>query len=273
MSPAHPSDGPTALFERIDDDHYQPSLLTQGPWSPEHQFGGAAASLLATAVEELPTLVPQQVARLTVDLFRPVPVRRLQVTRRIVREGKRIQVVEAALVADGVEVARCSALRLRLADLGEIDVPRGEPRPGPQPEWIRPYRDPFPDREPPGVSGAAEFAHDGHRDQFFVGPTWVRMKVPVVAGQEASPLARMTFTADFASGIGQPRQMPVRGINADLSLSVVRPPRADWLCFTGTGWTSSQGIGHSQALISDDEGVAASVSLTRLVDLVEPTGR
>ena len=90
----------------------------------------------------------------------------------------------------------------------------------------------------------------------------------MLAGEAASPLARMAFTADFASGIGQPRHLPVRGINADLSLSVVRYPEAEWLCFTGTGWTSAQGIGHSQAQLSDEIGVAASVTLTRLVDLV-----
>jgi hypothetical protein len=258
--------GPTALFDR-DGDRYIPSHLTQGPWSSESQFGGAAAALLATMVEEVPTLVPQQVARLTVDLLRPVPVRPLTVERRIVREGKRIQWVEAALLADGLEVARCSALRLRLVDLGDIPVPQGEPRSGPKLSLVRPYRDPFPGREPPGVAGTAEFAHDGERDGFFVGPTWVRMKVCVLAGLAASPLSRMAFMADFASGIGQPRNLAMRAINADLSLSVVRYPEAEWLCFTGTGWTSARGIGHSQAQLSDDAGVAASVTLTRLVDV------
>jgi hypothetical protein len=268
MSAPTPPHGPGALFER-EGDRFIPSHLTQGPWSADAQFGGAAAALLATVVEEVPTLVPQHVARLTVDLLRPVPVRPLTVECRIVREGKRIQVIAAAIVADGLEVARCSALRLRLVDLGALALPQGEPRSEPRPDLVRPYRDPVPDREPPGVAGAAEFAHDGERDQFFVGPTWVRMKVPVLAGQAASPLARMAFTADFASGIGQPRHLPLRGINADLSLHVIRYPEAEWLCFTGTGWTGTQGIGHSQAQLSDHVGVAGSVTLTRLVDLVD----
>src|SRR6185437_7139019 len=113
------------------------------------------------------TLVPQHVARLTVDFLRPVPLRPLTVVRRIVREGKRIQVMEASLLADGLEVARCSALRLRLVDLGDIPLPQGEGHPSPSLDLIRPYRDPFPDREPPGVAGAAEFAHGGDRDAFF----------------------------------------------------------------------------------------------------------
>ncbi len=262
-----PDPRPTSLFLR-QGDGFVPTLLTQGPWSPEHQFGGAAASLLATVVEEVPTLVPQQVARLTVDLLRPVPIRPLTVESRIVREGKRIQVVEAALLADGVEVARCSALRMRLADLGGLDVPAGPPWPGPPPIGEFPFRGPYRDRTPPGVAAAAQFAFDDSVGDFFEAPTWIRMRVPVLDGEPTSPLARMAFLADFASGVGHPHNLAVTGINADISLNIVRYPVAEWLCFIGTGWTSPQGIGHSQANIADDLGVAASVTLARLVDLV-----
>ena len=92
----------------------------------------------------------------------------------------------------------------------------------------------------------------------------------MVAGRETQPLARLAFFADFASGIGHPRALPVTGINADLTLNIVRYPTDDWLCLTGTGWTSPRGIGLSQAAISDSQGVAASVSLSRLVDRIRP---
>jgi hypothetical protein len=262
-----PDPGPTSLFVR-QGEGFVPTLLTQGPWSPDHQFGGAAASLLATVVEEIPTLVPQQVARLTVDLLRPVPIQPLRVEHRIVRQGKRIQVVEAALLADGLEVARCSALRMRLADLGDLDVPQGPPWPGPPPLGEFPFRGPYRDRVPPGVAAAAQFAFDDSLGDSFVAPTWIKMRVPVVDDEPTSPLARMAFLADFASGVGHPRDLEVTGINADISLNIVRYPAAEWLCFTGTGWTSPQGIGHSRAEITDDLGVVASVTLARLVDLV-----
>jgi hypothetical protein len=264
MSNARPDDA-QALFVQ-DGDRYIPSRLTQGPWSPDLQFGGAAASLLATVVEELPTLVPQQVARLTIDLLRPVPTKPLTAARRIAREGKRIQLVEAALLADGLEVARCTALRFRLVDLGDLALPQGEARPRP-PVPDGPLPHPFVGRQAPGVVDAAEFAVEHPSDQLFVAPTWIRMKVPVIAGRESSPLARMAFTADFASGIGHPRN--VIGINADLSLNIVRYPTTEWMCFTGTGWTSMQGIGHSHALISDEAGVSAVIALSRLVDLAD----
>ena len=81
-----------------------------------HQHGGPVSALLAHVVEQVPTLVPMRCGRLTVDLMRAVPVARLETAARVVREGKRVQVVEAALVHDGVEVARASARRVRTAD-------------------------------------------------------------------------------------------------------------------------------------------------------------
>ena len=251
-----------------DGDRFIPTALSGGPWSPEHQFGGSAAALLATVIEDIPTLVPQQVVRLTVDLMRPVPVRPVAVEARVVREGRRIQVTEAAILFEGAEVARCSALRMRVGDLGDLPVDQGEPRVGPPAGASRP-ESPYGTSDPPGVAGAVHFTFD-RPDGFFVDPTWLRMRVPVIAGRETRPLARVAFFADFASGIGHPRSLPVTGINADLTVNIVRYPTDEWLCLSGTGWTSPQGIGLAQAAISDSQGVAASVSLSRLVDRTTP---
>jgi hypothetical protein len=248
-------------------DHFVPTVFSQGPWSPEHQFGGAAAALLATVVEAVPSLVPQRVVRLTVDLLRPVPVQPLRAEARVVREGKRIQVLEATLVCQGLEVARCSALRMRLGSLGDIAVPRGQGFGGPPDDAERPFQGPYEEASPPGVAGAAEFAF-ADPDGFFVDPTWIRMRVPVVAGRPTEPLAQLAFLSDFASGVGHPRHLPVTGINADLTVSVVRYPSTEWLCFTGTGWASADGIGLSQASLADPDGVVASVTLSRLMDPV-----
>src|SRR4051794_5645932 len=91
------------------------TMLTQGPWDPNAQYGGTPAALLTWAVERVPTLVPMRIARFTIDMHRPVPLGRLNVETEVVREGKRLQVV-VGVIRDpgGVEVARATALRLRL---------------------------------------------------------------------------------------------------------------------------------------------------------------
>ena len=93
------------------------TMLTQGPWDPNSQYGGTPAALLTWAVERVPTLVPMRIARITVDMHRRVPLGRLEVRTEIAREGKRLQVVVATISdTDGVEVARATALRFRLGE-------------------------------------------------------------------------------------------------------------------------------------------------------------
>ena len=55
---------------------------------------------------------PMRIARLTVDLMRPVPVAPLDVETTIVREGRKIQLIQVSLKAAGQEVARASVLNL-----------------------------------------------------------------------------------------------------------------------------------------------------------------
>jgi hypothetical protein len=73
-----------ALFvrDRIDPHRIHPTELTRGPWSPDAQHGGPPAALLAAAAEAHDDEAaprggensPMFVARLTVELMRPVPL-------------------------------------------------------------------------------------------------------------------------------------------------------------------------------------------------------
>jgi hypothetical protein len=259
-----------ALFVE-DGGRFVPSAHTGGPWSPDHQFGGAPAALVAQLVERVPTLVPMQVVRLTVDLLRPVPMRPLEVRVRVVREGKRIQALEASVAAEGEEVVRASALRFRVGDLAGAQLPTGQPRPGPPAVPLRPFGGRRRTVSTPGIATALEYAYE-RPEGIFLDPTWVRLALPLLAGEPTTPLARAAFLADCASGVGHPLDAGVRGINADIGLNVVRASDAEWLCIEGDGWTSPAGVGVAQARLSDDLGVVATATLSRLVDRTEGNG-
>jgi len=88
------------------------------------QSGGALLALFGHVLEDVPALAPMSLTRLTVDIVRPVPVgKRLHVTTNVVREGKKIQVVELSLSTDDIVCTRGRALRIRDADLTSIGVP------------------------------------------------------------------------------------------------------------------------------------------------------
>ena len=103
MEPIYRVDGATA----------ETSAFAGGPWDPKLQHGAAPSSLICWAVERLPSPAPMRVARLTVDLMRPVPVAPLTIETELLREGRKIQLVSVRLLADGTEVVRATVLRVR----------------------------------------------------------------------------------------------------------------------------------------------------------------
>ena len=62
-----------AIF-RVDGNDVVTSPYAAGPWDPGMQHGSPPAALVVWAAERIPTPVVMRIARVTVDLMRPVPV-------------------------------------------------------------------------------------------------------------------------------------------------------------------------------------------------------
>ena len=98
-----------ALYIR-DGDAFVGTAYTQGAWGHGGQAGGAVLALLGHVLEDVPTLTPMSLTRLTVDIVRPVPVgERLHVATDVLREGKKIQVVDVAINAGDHVTTRARA--------------------------------------------------------------------------------------------------------------------------------------------------------------------
>src|SRR5688572_3375843 len=90
--------------------HAQPG--SAGPWDPGLQHGGAPASLIAWAVEQMPTRDPMQVTRMTFDFLRPIPVAPLEINIDVQREGRKIKVCNVTLLHEGVACVRSEERRV-----------------------------------------------------------------------------------------------------------------------------------------------------------------
>src|SRR5262245_65309169 len=101
-----------AIF-RVDGNRVTPSPLAAGPWDPGMQHGSAPASLAVWAAERIATPVPMHVARVTIDLMRPVPVAPLTLQTEVLREGRKIQLCAVRLFADGVLTAGATVLKIK----------------------------------------------------------------------------------------------------------------------------------------------------------------
>jgi len=255
------------MFIPDGDDVVVATLLTQGPWDPNAQYGGTPAALLTWAVERVPTLVPMRIARITVDMHRPVPLGRLGVETEVVREGKRLQVV-VAVIRDpaGVEVARATALRFRTATGPDdaTDDPELSPIEAPPFGAVRERH-----VHPSGLNGfseALETRDGGPRGQ---ATSWYRATRPVIAGEEPSPTVRLAWASDFtANSANHLDRFRWSAINADLTISLGRAPVGEWTGVTARAWYFDDGIGHARADLFDLDGFVGTCTASLLVDEV-----
>jgi Thioesterase-like superfamily len=240
-------------FYEVDGDLYVSTELTRGPWDPEAQHAGPPAALLGREVERLEDSESFHVARITFEILRSVPIAPLSVEARITRPGRRVQLVDATLADEDGEVMRATAWRLRTEPVELPDLPRTPAPPGPE------------EGEP------GEFPELGYdvgyqraMESRFVkgafmepGPAtvWMRMRVPLVAGEDPSPLQRVLAASDSGNGVSATLDWRrFLFINVDLSVHLERMPVGEWVCLDAVTLPQPAGVGLADTLLFDAEG-------------------
>ena len=262
---ANPPGLPDVLF-RSDGDRFVPTELTRGPWDPNAMHGGAPAALLVRAIERFEPGPAPHVARLTIDLLRPVPLVPLEVRSRFLRPGKKVQIVESTVIADGTEVVRASALRLREAP---IELPAGADAPvdDRMPPPGSPER--FEGRGDLNFGQAMDISH-AKGISGVPGPAgvWFRLRVPVVAGEDVTPLMRVAAAADFGNGISSPLSWDEGWtfINPDLTVYLHRLPAGEWVGLDAVTWPDARGVAVAEAGLFDVEGRIGRATQSLLLD-------
>ena len=260
-----------AMFVR-DGDAFVGTVLTQGGWDRRHMNGAAVLALLGHRLDAVPTLVPMVVSRFTADLARPVPIGpRLHVEHEVVREGKKLQLVQMRIVVDDVEHAWATVLRLRTDDISDRPaLPVGTPATPTADDLLVPRagRASMRDRhaEVPGFLHAIDLVRAPRRDGNGEG-YWGRLDAAVVAGEPNTATARITFAFDCANVMGIDNPMAnVTMINPDVTAHVLRPPADEWVAITGETLVHPP-LGRSMtiATYSDSRGLYAQGSLSQLV--------
>jgi hypothetical protein len=265
--------GAESLFVR-DGDQYVGTSATRGGWYDNEQSGGAVLALLGHVLEDVATLSAMSLTRLTVDIVRPVPVGApLHVATRIVREGKKIQVVDLTVVADDIETTHARALRIRDLDLTPYDgVPVSTSTANPAALLPPPERfESVEHRE-----GVAEFLQTGAELRRTVGPidgmhaVWCRLRVPVVAGEPTRASSRAAVMLDLVNLLGVDLdRSQATSINPDVSGHMSRGPVGEWVALSGnTYYSPTTGHGVSTALMSDEAGVFGTTSTSQIVQPV-----
>ena len=241
-----------AIF-RVEDNRVLVSPNAAGPWDPRMQHGAAPASLAVWAAERIATPAEMRIARVTIDLMRPVPLAPLTIETEVLREGRKIQLCAVRLRCEGVLVVAATVLKVRRLALplpGDIrEQPVTLPGPGEAPE------DPAQFSNSRFVAGMSLRTARGKFGVPGPGAIWYRVDRPLVEGSAVSQAMRAVVAADFANGTSA--ALDFRHwtfLNADLTVSMARQPIGDWILLDGESWIGPDGAGLAMSRIADRQG-------------------
>lgn len=225
-----------------------------GPWDPTMQHGGAPSALIAREAEGFPAARPMRIARLTVDLIRPVPVAPLDIETELLREGRKIQLLQVRLLAAGKEVVRASVLRVREEPLDLPDHPGFRPLELTPPDEDAPSTAGFGPNNGFG-SGLSAVIARGEWGRPGPAAVWFRADRAMFEGEETSSVVRAALTADFCNGVSSVLDFQQwTYINADLSVSFSRNPVGRWILLDAETWVGDSGGALAFARLADRNG-------------------
>lgn len=218
------------------------------------QHGGAPASLIAWAVERMPMREPMHVARMTLDLLRPVPVAPLEIKIDVQREGRKIQVCNVTLLHEGVACVRATVLKVRQAETELPDDVIDEQVTLPGPEQGRDSRIRF-NKYESFADGMTLRPVRGSFGELGPGAVWFRAHRSIVEGEPITPLMRAAMTGDFCNGVSSVLDFNEWiFINADLTISLSRMPVGEWILLDAQTWLGDHGAGLAFAKLGDERG-------------------
>lgn len=253
----------TAYFERLGENRFRATEHTSGAWRTTEQHIAPSLGLLIHLVERDrdrrrdDQLFP---ARLCYDILGVVPVGPVETRVRVLRPGRTVEVVEAALSHDGRDALLLRAWLLQRHPTGDLSA---SPLPRiPGPEAMAPW-------EPTAVwPGGFVASVEVRRDQAEPGDAryWARTATALLADEPMSDLARIGGLLDLANGMtvrADPRQVAFP--NVDLTAHLFTQPRGEWLGFDTTVTFGDRGAGLTHSVLHDVDGPIGTSSQALVV--------
>ena len=259
------TDSATTLFVPDGPNRWVPTDLARGPWDPRACHGGPVGALLARAVEhvDLDSPVHWQIARLTIELTRPVPVGSpLTVSTDVERDGRKVSLVAIRLHDGDTEVARARSLRIRVEPLvlpGAVVQPTADPPGTPDDAVAQSVSWATGDQIAFHTHACEHRFTEGSWDALGPVGVWIRLGVAVVPDETPSGVQRAAAAADFGNGVssGLPFE-EFTFINPDLTMHLSRAPVGEWIGMRsashyGTA-SASTGAGFAESALYDADG-------------------
>lgn len=204
-----------------------------------------------------------RLARVAIDILRPVPVGELRARTRTLRPGKRVALLETVLESGGHEVL--CARGWRIARLDDAPVVHKNGTPATLPDTATRPR--FPSGFSDGYLSHIEWRFES--GSFDVpGPcrAWGRPRIPLLPDEAITPMSLTLLIADSGSGLSRtldPRQFIF--INVDLTVILQRDLVGEWVRLDAETTMGGTGTGLAESQLSDAAGLVGAAIQTLLV--------
>jgi len=255
----------SGAFYEPDGDTYVATASTRGPWDPDHQHAGPPAGLLGREIERCGDGAGGHIGRITLEILRPVPITELRVRAEVSRPGRRVEMIDASLSdTAGTELMRARAWRLRGSPVALEAVHEPEPLPSPAEGVAGEY---FPTGVEVAYHTAIEYRFiSGSFTEPGPAMVWMRMREPLVAGEEPTPLQRVLVVADSGNGVSSALDWHRYSFaNVDLSVHLERLPQGEWVCLDAVTLPQPEGVATSDSLLLDRQGRIGRAMQTLLI--------
>jgi Thioesterase-like superfamily len=257
-----------------DTEMFVATSATAGPWYADAEHGGPPSALAARALERHEPSDSMRLARVAVDILRPVPVGPLTLRTRTVRPGKRVALLETVMTAGDQEVLTARAWRIATLADGPVVTHEGNGANRPAAVGTAPPPIPLKARLPEFPGGYLEGYLSQIEWRFVTGKfnepgpcqVWARPLIPLLPDEEVSPMGRTLLLGDSGSGISMALDPTAFiFINVDLTVILQRDPVGEWLLLDAVTTMGGSGTGLAETRFCDTAGVVGTGIQTLLV--------
>lgn len=237
-------------------------------WGGEHMRGSAVTGALARSAEDAggarPDLRP---VRFTADLQRAASMAPVSTRSTVVREGRRLLLVDSEFLQNGHTMARARTLFLPAASRMVADPPWSPGRsPSMPPAGLWPATDEgrlfFSEDE--GWNSDAAAHRNSARKQLWC------QSIPVVESESVSLFQAAATVADLTNLVTHWGTDGVRYINADVTLTLARFPDGQALGVSATGRVGAGAISVGTAEIYDHRGIFGHTAVSTILQSSRP---
>lgn len=252
---------------------FLPTQSAVGPWGPTTVSGLVVSGLVGYAAEQAAGDGDFIGTRLTVDMVRMATMAELHVETNLLREGRRLRMVDVTITQQGRNVAHGRGVFTRRSDAppGSVWAPHvampQPPEPDDTPQFgPRPYVGPH-----AAPAGNFDPWHDATQEKYV----WYDFAATLVDGEPTSPFVRAAAVADVANPLTNWGSEGLQYVNSDVTLLLSRLPEGTMLGMAARDRQEAEGISVGTAVMYDRAGPVGLTTVTALATEVamRPAGR